>query len=543
MSSASAVTPQTAPGKRRWVGLGFLAAGLSMIVLDGTIVGVALPAIIDDLGLDLTGAQWVNSLYAVVFAALLLSFGRLGDRRGRRAVFLTGVTIFVIASVTAAMARDSSMLIASRALQGLGGAMVLPASLSTVNATFRGRDRAAAFGVWGAVMAGMAALGPLLGGWLTTTFDWRWIFLVNVPIGLAVVLGAWRFVDETRSTEPAGPGVDVDGLLTSALGFGLVVFGLIEGSSLGWWHPIAPLEIGPWTWSTAAPVSAAPVAIALGVFFLVLFVVWEKHRERNGRSAILDLRLFSIPTFSWGNLTAMTVAVGEFALVFVLPLYLVNVLGLSILGAGVVLAVMAAGAFVSGAMARHLAARIEARGVVVLGLSLEVLGVAALALVLGPSTAPALVAACLAVYGVGLGLASAQLTSLVLADVPTDRSGTGSATQSTVRQLGSALGTAISGSVLAVRLGIDLTARLDEVAGVPAQVAHQLVRATADSAGGALSGLRAQGVESPLGSLTPQVTDALAAGFADATSWSVAVAGAFLVLGLIGAIQVSRTIR
>ncbi|NYE00735.1 EmrB/QacA subfamily drug resistance transporter [Kineosphaera limosa] len=479
-ASAGAAGAAGDPGRRRWIGLGFLAAGLSMIVLDGTIVGVALPAIIADLGMDLTSAQWVNSIYAVVFAALLLSFGRLGDRQGRRTVFGIGVVVFVVASVLAALAQGADALIAARALQGIGGAMVLPASLSTVNAIFRGRDRAAAFGVWGAVMAGMAAVGPLLGGWLTTTFDWRWIFIVNVPIGVVVVLGALRFVDNTRSHEPAGPGVDVDGLLTSALGFGLLVFGLIEGSALGWWRPIAPLQIGGWTWSADAPISAAPVAIALGVFFLVLFVLWERHRAHSGRSAILDLRLFALPTFSWGNLTAMSVAVGEFALVFVLPLYLVNVLGLSILGAGVVLAVMAAGAFMSGAMARHLAARIEPRGVVVLGLSLEVLGVAALVFVLGPATSPALFAACLAVYGVGLGLASAQLTSLVLADVPTDRSGSGSATQSTVRQVGSALGTAVSGSVLAARLGTDLAARLDEVAGVPAQVAQQLVRATTD---------------------------------------------------------------
>ncbi|WP_068429725.1 MFS transporter [Piscicoccus intestinalis] len=540
--SVATAAPEAPTDRRRWIGLGFLAAGLSMIVLDGTIVGVALPAIITDLGLDLTDAQWVNAIYAVVFAALLLSFGRLGDRRGRRTVFIGGVVIFVLASVTAATAHSAGALIASRALQGIGGAMVLPASLSTVNATFRGRDRAAAFGVWGVVMAGMAAIGPLLGGWLTTSFDWRWIFLVDVPIGLVVGLGALRYVDDTSSDEPAGPGVDVDGLLTSALGFGLLVFGLIEGSSIGWGRPIAALEIGPWTWSAQAPVSAAPVAIALGVVFLALFVLGERRRGNTGRSAIFDLKLFAIPTFSWGNLTAMTVAVGEFALLFVLPLYLVNVLGLSILGAGVVLAVMAAGAFFSGAMARHLAVRLRPQGVVVLGLSLEFAGVAALALVIGPATSPVLIAACLGVYGLGLGLASAQLTSLVLADVPTRRSGTGSATQSTVRQVGSALGSAIGGSVLAVRLGTDLVARLDEV-GLPAQLAHQLVRATADSAGGALSGLREQGVHGPLGALTPQVVDALAAGFADAAGGAVAAAGAFLLLGLVGALQVSRTLR
>ncbi len=160
--------PAAPPDPRRWLGLAVLAAGLSMIVLDGTIVGVVLPTIIADLGLDLTDAQWVTSLYAMVFAALLLTFGRVADRVGRRTVFVAGIVVFVAASVTAGLAADGAALIASRAVQGVGGAMILPTTLSTMNATFHGEDRARAFGVWGAVMAGLAAIGPLLGGWLTT---------------------------------------------------------------------------------------------------------------------------------------------------------------------------------------------------------------------------------------------------------------------------------------------------------------------------------------------------------------------------------------
>ena len=157
---------------QKWIALGVLAAGLSLIVLDGTIVGVALPCIIESLGLTLTDAQWVTSLYSVVFAAFLLTFGKLGDIYGRRRIFLTGVAIFIAGSFIAALAGTARLLIVARAVQGLGGSMVLPTTLSIVNATFRGKDRAIAFGVWGAVMAGMAAVGPLLGGWLTTAFTW-----------------------------------------------------------------------------------------------------------------------------------------------------------------------------------------------------------------------------------------------------------------------------------------------------------------------------------------------------------------------------------
>ena len=182
------------PDPHRWKALGVLAAGLALIVIDGSIVAVSLPTIISDLSLDLTDAQWVTTSYAVVLSALLLIAGRLGDRLGRRRLLIAGVGEFVLASVLAALSSSGGTLIAARLLQGVGGAAILPSTLSSVNATFRGRERAAAFGVWGAVMAGAAALGPLLGGWLTSSFSWPWIFAVNVPVGIAVIAGALAWV-------------------------------------------------------------------------------------------------------------------------------------------------------------------------------------------------------------------------------------------------------------------------------------------------------------------------------------------------------------
>ncbi len=537
MTDVETTTAQ--PGRRQWIGLGVLALGLAMIVLDGTIVGVALPRIMADLHLNLTEAQWVNSLYSMVFAALLLTFGRLGDRLGRRRVFLVGVVVFVAGSITAAMADSASSLILARALQGVGGAAVLPATLSTVNATFRGKDRAAAFGVWGAVMAGAAAIGPLLGGWLTTSFSWPWIFLVNVPIGVAILGLGLFFVDETRGVV-TGRGADVDGLLTSAIGFGLIVFGLIEGPRLGWWTPLGDLQLLGFHWPVTAPVSAPAVALMVGVAFVGLFILWERHRARVGRSALIDLAIFRFATFSWGNLTAMMVAIGEFALVFVLPLYLVNGLGLSIMGAGSVLGAMAVGAFIAGAQARRLSARLGPPQVVILGLVLEVAGATATAFILGPTSSPWLIAACMTVYGIGLGLASAQLTSTVLADVPAAQSGSASATQSTVRQLGAALGSALAGTVLAARLSTSLLDRLTGISGLSHDAAAQLAATTSSSAGGNLIGLRAQGTSGTLGDLGPRVVDALSAGFASATAWSVGAAVVFLLLGLVGASQVAR---
>ena len=445
-------TPTGVPTRSDWVGLWILALALAMIVLDGTIVGVALPVIITDLDLSLTEAQWINSLYSVVFAALLLTFGRLGDRFGRRRLMIAGVAIFMLGSILAAMATTGDLLIASRAVQGVGGALILPSTLSTVNATFRGRDRAAAFGIWGAVMSGAAAIGPLLGGWLTQVADWPWIFWVNIPLGTAVIIAAVFFVTETRATDH-GEGWDIFGPVLSALGFGALVFGLIEGYSLGWWSPKSPLTIGSFTWPVSAPLSPVPLALTAGVALIAVFVWREARRTARHESAMLDTTLFRIPTFAWGNVTAGLVAVGEFSLVFILPLHLVNSLGLDVLGAGLVLATMAGGAFIAGASARHLSARFGSPNVVVLGLGLELIGIVGTALVVGLGLSSWLVALVLLPYGVGLGLASAQLTSTVLRDVPVDQSGSGSAVQSTVRQVGSALGSAVGGTALAVALG------------------------------------------------------------------------------------------
>jgi len=525
----------------RWRALVVLSVALSMVVIDGTIVAVAIPDIVADLGLGLSQAQWISASYAAVLAAVLLSSGRLGDRVGRRRMLLVGVVVFLAGSLLAATSDDGGSLIVGRLAQGLGAAAILPSTLSTVNATFRGKDRAAAFGVWGAVISGAAAIGPLAGGWITTSFTWPWIFLVNVPVGVLVVIGALLWVPETRAHSFA-PGLDGVGLLLSALGFGALVVGLIEGQSLGWWNPKRDVEVLGATWPSTAPVSPTPVLLAVGLLLLVLFVVWERHRARVRRSALLDLTLFRIPTFRWGNTTAMTVAVGEFGIIFVLPLFLVNVLALSTMGAGLVLAAMALGAFFSGAAARHLAAAVGAPLVVVIGLALEIAGVVAVALTVTATVSPWLLAALLVVYGVGLGLASAQLTSTTLVDVPPEESGQGSATQSTARQVGSALGTALVGTALAVLLASAVPTSLDGE-GLPQQEIDQLTDATSGSAGDVISELRRTGTHGELGPKEPEVVDALASGFADATRGSLLIAGGFLLLGLASSTLVVRASR
>ena len=451
--------PKPVAGERPpWSALVVLSAGVSLIIIDATIVNVALPTIIADLDLTLTQAEWINSVYALVFASLLILFGRLGDALGRKRVFLAGIAFFVGASLLAALAPTGGWLIFARVIQGIGGAAVLPASLSLVNATFRGPARAVAFGVWGATIGGMAALGPLAGGLLTEYAGWRWIFLVNLPLGVIIVIAALRVVPESRDPAPVRSW-DVPGVLLLSLGLGLLVFGLIEAQTYGWLRPDELFAVAGWEWPFDG---LSPVAVALGssVIVLGLFAVVEQRATQP----LVDFELFRVRSFSAGNFAALIVALGEFGLVFTIPLFLQSVLGLTPLEAGAALAVTALGALVAGGAAARLSQTIGPRAVARWGLGLEVAGLALYAVLVGADISAWRLVPALFLYGLGVGLATAQLTSVILADIPGERSGQASGIQSTSRQIGSALGIAVLGrpsprvSVLSPRSGSSLRA-------------------------------------------------------------------------------------
>ena len=279
------VESPSASNRAKWFGLFFVALGVAMIIVDATIVNVSVPSIIDDLGITSSQAQWVQEAYTLVFAAFLLMFGRLADRWGRLRLFLLGVVIFVLASVLAAVADSGGQLIAARLVQGIGGALMLPTSLSIINAGFRGKDRAIAFAVWGGTIGGTAALGPLLGGWLTTDFSWRWAFGINVPLGLIVFFGALVFVKESKDTS-AETGVDVIGALLSVVGIGLIVFGLIEGRNYGWWSTLGEPALGGVTWGWG--ISPVPVAFAAGLAALAVFALFAALATWPGYTPLYD---------------------------------------------------------------------------------------------------------------------------------------------------------------------------------------------------------------------------------------------------------------
>jgi EmrB/QacA subfamily drug resistance transporter len=509
--------------RRRWKGLTVLGFGVALVVVDITIINVAMPTMIANLRLDFSDAEWVNAAYAVVFATFLITLGRIGDLWGRRRLFLTGLTVFLAGSLVAGRADALGELVGARALQGLGAAMILPATLAIVNATFRGRDRAIAFGIWGSVIGGMAAVGPVLGGWLTTSFTWRWVFYINVPIAVAVLVAAVMFVDDSKG-ERAGGRFDAPGFLTASLGFFALVIGLIEGPRYGWLSATRQLEIRDWSWPWTG-ISIAPLALLIGVLALFAFVTVELHRLRAGHAVLFDLRLFRLRSFLHGNLLATLVGLGEFGLVFVVPLYLQTVVQLSALRTGALLLAMAAGGFLGGPFAAVLAHRIGPRQVVTAGMSLEAVGAFAVALVLLPTRVhPALVVA-LFVYGVGVGLASSQLASVILAEVPPAASGQASGMQSTFRQIGAALGIALLGSIFITSMASLTWDRLNAIPGLIPDQRASIVDGLTDSAGWYINALRYW---------TPDfriVVDAVADSITDAARIAAAAAGVFFSAG------------
>ncbi len=479
--------------RNRWIGLVFISMAISLVIIDGTIVNTIFPAVIADLELTSTQIQWVQESYVLVFASLLLVWGSLADRIGRRRLLMIGITIFIAASVWAGFAESADAMILARIVQGFGGAMVLPPTLSLVNANFEGRERGIAFAIWGSTIGGMVAIGPVLGGWLATDFDWRWAFNINAPLGILILVGLAVFVAESKVPQREG-GIDYVGALISVVMFSTLVFGLIEGRVYGWWEASDKnvFSIGDFAWPTDG-ISIIPVALAISAVSTVLFVIWERAREKANKNVLLDLGLFKVASFRNGSIAAMIISMGEFGLLFAIPLWLQNVGGLSAVSSGLVLLWLAGGAFLASGVGGALSGKISAAAQVRAGVVLELLGVLGIAVFAPTDGGSGAVAPFLLLYGIGVGLATAQLTGVIMVDVPPAKIGQASGSQSTVRQIGSALGIAVLGTALFTSVQSIGETKLEQTGYVQSIAAEQregLVQEVStvvvESAGGAL---------------------------------------------------------
>ena len=523
----------------RWIGLVFISMAISLVIIDGTIVNTIFPELIRELNLTSTEVQWVQESYVLVFAALLLVWGSLADRIGRKRMLLIGIVIFILASVWAGITDSAAALIFARVIQGVGGAMVLPTTLSLVNANFQGKERGIAFAVWGATIGGMVAVGPVLGGWLATDFSWRWAFMINLPLGILILIGLAIFVLESKAQQRAG-GIDIVGALLSVVMFATLVFGLIEGRVYGWWevNPKNQFALFDFVWPETG-ISPIPVALGISLVTTVLFVFWEIKREKAQKNVLLDLNLFRIASFRNGSIAALIISMGEFGILFAIPLWLQNVLGLSPISSGLVLLWLAGGAFLASGIGGALSGKLPPAKAVQLGVLLELIGVLGIGLVASQQNGWGLIAPFLLLYGIGIGLATAQLTGVIMIDVPMEKNGQGSGSQSTVRQVGSALGIAVLGTVLFTGTQASLENRLEELA-VPAAQISVISEAVVDSAGSAIPGLEEGLIANSVDQqLAQEVRIAAGDAFTDGAKWSAWAAAGFLLLGFVSTFRLS----
>lgn len=462
-----------------WLGLIAISLGVSLVVVDFTIVNVVMPPIIDDLKISAFGAQWIQESYAIIVAALLLVMGWLSDIVGARRLFVIGTVLFGLASVAAALSPTGELLIVSRFAQGIGGAIVMPTSLALLNMTFRGPDRGKAFAVWGSTIGAGAAIGPLLGGWLAE-YSWRWAFGINVFVVLLTLAGVLKFLRKS----PRQPGrIDATGGVLSALGLGLLAFGMIEARNYGWWHPSK--DFGPF--GDGLNLSVVPVALVISAVCLVFFLRLQIRLTRNnGTTPLMDTSLFDIKSFGMGNIATLIIALAEFGILAVLPLWLQYTLGYSAIQTGLVVFVVAIGSFFASGASFGMAEKAGPIGLVRIGLVLEAVGLLMLGLLADSDSSWWVIGIALFLYGMGVDFATAQVTNVVLADVPPQQAGQGSGIQSAARQLGSALGIALITSTFFTALASDLS---DRLAQQDTPEADQLSSAVSDSAGAMISEL------------------------------------------------------
>jgi EmrB/QacA subfamily drug resistance transporter len=419
-----------APENRKWWTLAAVAVGLFMIMLDNTVVNVALPSIQNDLHISTSELEWVFNAYALTFGVLLLTGGKLADLLGRRSIFIAGLVVFTGASLWCGLAGSAESLIAARTVQGVGAALMNPATLSIITATFPPRQRGTAIGIWAGVSALALAFGPLVGGLLTQKINWSWIFFVNIPVGVAGVLAARLFIDETKDTSREQR-LDLPGLLTSAVGLFALTYGLIETNDHAWG-------------STRVLALFGIAAAALTVFVLL---------ELRQRIPMLDLSLFRDRTFSGANTVMFLVGLAMFGIFFYNSLFLQRVLHYGAIKTGATFLPMTVLIMLVAPAAGKISDRVGPRWLMGAGMTL-LTGSLLLFGTLDASSSWWNIVPGLVVGGLGMAITMAPTTAAAMGSVPVDKAGVGSAVINSMRQVGGSLGIAIMGALVATRVSV-----------------------------------------------------------------------------------------
>jgi len=509
-STALQTAPSSPPGvddhvyRRRWWTLAVLCMSLVVIGVDNTILNVALPTLVSDLHATTSQLQWIVDGYTLVFAGLLLTAGSLGDRFGRRGALSIGLLIFGFGSVLSATAGSASQLIATRCIMGIGGALIMPATLSIVTNVFTvATERARAIAIWAGFSAMGIAIGPLAGGYLLEHFYWGSVFLVNVPIVILALIGGRLFVPTSK--DPAAPKLDPLGAVLSIAGLTALLWTIIEAPSKGW--------------TSSATIGGLAVALVV----LGAFVLWELHTDHP----MLNVSFFSNPRFTAASLAVTLTFFALFGSLFLLTQYLQSVLGYSALAAGVRIIPFAVVMMALAPQSAKLAERFGTKLVVATGLLTVATGLAVITQV-EPSAGYTPVFFAFVIMATGMALTMAPATESIMGSLPRDKAGVGSAVNDTTRQVGGALGVAIIGSVYSsVFAGSMLSSLKASGLSLPSDVVAQV----SDSVGAALGTAKAVG-----GPQGQALADAARAAFVDGMHRGVIVGAAIALIGALVAL-------
>ncbi|MBL8775731.1 MAG: MFS transporter [Acidimicrobiales bacterium] len=499
--TAGGAPPAADLDPRRWWALAVLCLSLLLIVMDNTIINVALPTIQSDLGATASQLQWIVDAYVLVFAGLLLTMGSLGDRYGRKPALSLGLLIMGSASAISAWSSDPEQLIFWRAVMGIGGALIMPATLSILTNVFTDhRERARAIAIWAGTSGMAVAIGPVTGGWLLDHFWWGSVFLVNVPVVIVALVAGYRLIPNSKDPHP--PALDPLGAVLSIAGLVTLVWAIIEAPQKGWTDGVTL------------------TAFAIAVVLLLAFAVHEKRSDHP----MLDVNFFRNPRFSAASGAITMTFFAMFGTLFLFTQYMQFVLGYSPLATGVRFIPMAAVTMVVAPSSARIVERVGSKAVVAAGL-----GFTSLALALGTFLTadggylPLL--GVLLIMSVGMGLTMAPATESIMGSLPLAKAGVGSAVNDTTRQVGGALGVAVMGSLLASAYGSKMT---DFLAGLPVSVPERAASAIEDSVGAAVN--IGAGLPGPAGNA---LTSAAQSAFVDSMGTSLWVASGVALVGAI----------
>ena len=416
---------QTKGYRQRWIALAFMCVSLLVVSLDNTVLNLALPLIAKDLGSSASQLQWIVDAYILACAGLLLTVGYLGDRLGRKPTLMSGLIIFALFSLGAALSNSTNMLIAMRTMMGIGAAIIMPATLSILTATFReSKERAQAIALWAATSSLGIGIGPLVGGWLLNNFHWSSVFYINIPIIAIGLIGVYYFIQNSKTDNPRK--TDIVGTLLSIGGIFALVYAIIKAGQDSW---------------TATQVIYSFVAAAV---LLGIFIFWEL----KSKNAMLPIQFFKNMSFTGANIAVTLVAFGMMGSLFFLGQFLQTVQGYTPLETGIRILPMAATLFVSASISARIAQYIGTKFTVAMGILITAMGFFYFANIAAVDVSYAKFATAMCIVALGMGFTMSPATNSIMGSIPVSQAGVGSAMNNTTRQIGGALGVAMLGTIL-----------------------------------------------------------------------------------------------